>query len=148
MRIYKEQLSELEMYWPIGKTWCHRTILPLLRIEKGWCSIPLHSCQLLPLQVTLGANRKMQPFKTNSAFQGAGNQEEMSYLPNKTQRKVCPGTAGHQGAVNPSHTIFTFAHLPFCAEPHNGGQPHESQPGNWDPVLKSHAPVSTHRTSN
>lgn len=145
MRLGKEQLSELEIYWPVGKTWCHRTILPLLRTEKGLCYIHFTFMSAIAITSKTWAIRKMLPFKTSSAFHGAGSQEKMRTpcnVLNKTQRKVFSGTAGHQGAVSASHTIFTFAHLPSFAEPHDGGQLHEPWLGNWNLVLQSHTPIS------
>lgn len=85
-----------------------------------------HSKLILPFRVQEVKEKKITPCN----------------VPNKTQRKVFSGTAGHQGPVSSSHTVFTFAHLLSFAEPHKGGQLHESWLGNWDLVLQSHTPVS------
>lgn len=81
----------------------------------------LHSCHLLPLQVTLGANRKTQPFKTNADFQGRGSQEKMRTpcnVPNKIQRKVFSGTAGHWLVP---HTPFLHLHISNLLQSHTKG---------------------------
>jgi len=109
MRICKEQLPELETYRQARKAWCRRSTLTKPRTGGDWIPNTLPSCQLLLLQLKLGAVSRMLLYKTSSAFQVTASQEVMMLSCNFLSNSVFSAPPGQQGLIQcPVHLFCTY----------------------------------------
>lgn len=146
MRICKEQLPELETYRQARKAWCRRSTLTKPRTGGDWIPNTLPSCQLLLLQLKLGAVSRMLLYKTSSAFQGTASQEVMMLSCNFLSNSVFSAPPGQQGLIQCPVHLFLHVHISrISAEPHSPGQLHELWP--WSQSSSTQSVVSLTHTN-
>lgn len=129
------------MHWPIGKTWCHRTIPS----AEDWEGFVFHtfyiSASNCHYKWHLGQVEKCSHSKLILPFRMQEVKKKWE-LPAMSPTRSKENSFQVLQGISASHSVFTFADLPSFAEPHKGGQPCESWLGNWDPVLQSHTQIS------